>query len=105
MSNIDTIKDRLFWPNHQPAADESVAHWAVAYTSEGYSPRARKWYRLVRVVKVDGAWFEVYWADLPGGTNLNDFCVQVKIAGYVRMSGLFYAPHGRSRSNELEYQP
>ena len=35
--------------------------WAIAYHSNSAAPRAKRWYRVSRMVEVDGAIFELYW--------------------------------------------
>jgi hypothetical protein len=35
--------------------------WAIAYHTNSLSPRAVKWYRVSRLIEVDGATFELYW--------------------------------------------
>ena len=40
---------------------ENVPHWAVSYHTNSSNPRSQKWYRVSRVIKVDGRWFELYW--------------------------------------------
>ena len=36
-------------------------HWALTYHANSTNPRAQKWWRVVRVSKIDGRWFELYW--------------------------------------------
>lgn len=43
------------------AAANATAFWAVAFHTNSHSPRARKWYRVSRMVIVDGMTFEIYW--------------------------------------------
>lgn len=40
---------------------DGLPHWGICYHTNSASPRARKWYYLARVIKVDGQWFELYW--------------------------------------------
>jgi hypothetical protein len=41
--------------------DVAAARWGIAYHSNSRNPRARKWYRVARMVYADGGWFELYW--------------------------------------------
>lgn len=38
----------------------SKLFWAIAYHGSR-QPRARKWYRVSRMIEADGAVFELYW--------------------------------------------
>jgi len=35
--------------------------WAIAYHTNSRSTRARRWYRVSRLIEADGQWFELYW--------------------------------------------
>lgn len=35
-------------------------HWALCYHSNSFSPRARRWYYVARLIKTDGLWFQLY---------------------------------------------
>jgi hypothetical protein len=39
----------------------AVLRWVIAYHTNSHSPRARKWYRVSRVVFTEGRCFELYW--------------------------------------------
>jgi hypothetical protein len=41
--------------------DVASARWCIAYHSDSRSSRAKKWYRVSRMVYADGGWFELYW--------------------------------------------
>ncbi len=38
-----------------------IAGWALVYTTNSHSPRAKRWYHVGRVVQDEGKWYEVYW--------------------------------------------
>lgn len=40
---------------------EMSVSWAITYHVNSLSPRAQRWYRVVRMIRVDGLWFEIYW--------------------------------------------
>jgi hypothetical protein len=53
--------------------DVAAARWGIAYHSNSHSPRARKWYRVTRLIQADGAIFELYWhpdLKLRGGSRM-----------------------------------
>jgi hypothetical protein len=39
----------------------SAPFWALCYHTNSYSPRAKKWYYVARLIVVDGEAFELYW--------------------------------------------
>jgi hypothetical protein len=43
----------------------SEPQWAIAYHSNSTSKRARKWYRVSRLILADSIWFELYWHPEP----------------------------------------
>lgn len=81
-----------------------LARWAIAYS---HSPRAKKWYRVSRMVYADSGWFELYWhADL----NLRsddqlDLRVKAREHGLDLMPGLFCDMHSPARrGGEMEHK-
>jgi hypothetical protein len=42
-------------------SDAATPQWAITFHTNSLSTRARRWYRVSRVIHVDGLWFELYW--------------------------------------------
>jgi hypothetical protein len=71
--------------------DVAAARWGIAYHSNSHSPRARKWYRVSRLVFADGGWFELYWHAEPSlrGDNLKALQHKARDYGLDLIPGLF----------------
>jgi hypothetical protein len=67
---------------------ENTPHWGIVYHTNSSSPRAKKWYHVARVIKVDGRWFELYWyesEDFEKATrsnNLQNVRLACKVLGF-----------------------
>ena len=74
--------------------NDAPAHWALCYHTNSYSPRAKKWYYVGRIVKVDGRWFEVYWHhDLKTrGNSKQEVREAAQDAGINLIPGIFRSP-------------
>ena len=83
-------------------ADHRAA-WAIAFHSNTASVRSKRWYRVVRVAFVDGAWFELYWhQDLRWrGKNEAKLRREARSYGLVLRKGLFTTPLSFRLGNEL----
>ena len=88
---------------HTVNTDMHGARWAVAYHTNSHSPRARKWYRITRVIYVDSRWFELYWH--PAAALRSNDRVSIRkaaqLAGLDPLPGLFTDKRG-GVSNEME---
>jgi hypothetical protein len=82
----------------------AVPHWAIAYSTNSRSPRAQKWYRVVRVIFVDGKWWELYWNDdvTLRGKNRTELYNTAKARMSV-MPGVFSNPETPHSANELRW--
>lgn len=82
---------------------QNIARWAVAYHSNSHSPRARRWYRLTRVVFVDGRCFELHWHPDVNmrGNSLVSMRKTARLAGIEILPGIYRDKRG-GLSNEME---
>ena len=76
--------------------------WAVGFHSNGSSPRAKRWYYIVRLAFVDGAWFELYWhQDLElRGKNETELRKKARGHGLDLRKGLFTTPRDCGLGNK-----
>jgi len=78
------------------AIEKLRPRWAVAYYTNSHSPRARRWYRISRVVYADHRWFELYWH--PDTTLRSNDRVAIRkaavAAGLQPLAGLFTGKSG-----------
>jgi len=79
--------------------------WALAFHSYSPGVRAKRWYRVVRLAFVDGAWFELYWHSPTISGNNEKELRKIAAEGWkltVR-KGLFTTPRnpGRFGGNEM----
>ena len=80
------------------------ARWAIAYNAKSASPRARRWYRVTRVVHADARWFELYWhpdRNLRGYDRASVRRAAVLLLGADILPGTFRDKPGNL--NELEF--
>ena len=83
---------------------ENIPYWAMIYNTNSNSPRAKRWYHIARVIKVDGKWFELYWLDnetVQRGANRQDMRSAAVAANIDLLSGVFHAASYRRHANEL----
>ena len=83
---------------------ETSARWALAYHTNSRSPRARRWYRVSRMVYVDGGWFELYWHPDTGLRGDNQVFVRraANTQGLDVLPGLFRDKQAPRRGGEME---
>lgn len=76
----------------------STAFWSVAYHTNSFSSRARRWYRVSRLIEVDGKIFELYWhpSESLRGNSLADIRAKAKAAGIDLMPGTYTTAPYRS---------
>lgn len=76
-------------------SNNQTAFWGLVYSTNSNSPRARRWYHISRVVRVDGAWWELYHhpagADLCG-ENRDKVRQAAELAGVEMVRGEFTSP-------------
>jgi hypothetical protein len=85
-------------------ASRPSLHWAIAYHSNSHSSRAKRWYRISRMVYADGGMFELYWhpdTSLRSG-NLAEIRQRAAAQGLTLMPGIFRDKQGPRRGNEME---
>lgn len=85
--------------------DVAAARWGIAYHSNNHSPRAKKWYRVSRLVYADGDWFELYWhAEINlRGDNIKVIQRKAREYGLSLLPGLFHDKRPPSRGgSEME---
>ena len=72
--------------------------WAIAYHTNSYSPRARRWYRVTRLIEADGKLFELYWhpSESLRGNSLASLRAKAKESGIDLMPGTYTAAQFRS---------
>jgi len=76
--------------------------WAIAYHSNSHSPRATRWYRIVRLAFVDGAWFELYWHNPTISLdNKAEVRRRAEEQGLTVRKGLFTTPRQNRHGNEM----
>jgi hypothetical protein len=86
----------------------SEPFWAIAYSTNSSSPRAQKWYRVVRVVEADGKLWELYWhtpdADkrvMTRGSNRDQVREAALRAGLKLVAGLYKDAPSPRHGSEL----
>jgi hypothetical protein len=85
--------------------DVAAARWGIAFHSNSSNPRAKRWYRVARMVYADSGWFELYWhesLELRGG-NLSAIRHKARELGLDVLPGVFrdFFYDGR-RGSEME---
>jgi len=77
--------------------------WVISFHSNTASPRSKRWYRIVRITFVDGAWFELYWHQDPELRGNNEAALRKKARGYGLdlRKGLFTTPRDYRLGNEM----
>lgn len=81
--------------------------WGIAYHSNSNSPRARKWYRVTRLVYADSKWWELYWHSdsTLRGDSLAKLRAAAKHAGLTLLPDLFAeAPAPRHGPEMVPYK-
>lgn len=65
--------------------------WGIAFFSNSMSRRARKWYRVTRLVHADGKLFELYWHadDSLRGASLAKVRANARNAGLALLPGIY----------------
>jgi hypothetical protein len=83
----------------------SLPHWAITYYTNSRSPRAKKWYRVARVIYIDHKWWELYWhPDITlRGVNRAVLYDTAKARGLFPLPGQFSAPPVQHSANELQW--
>jgi hypothetical protein len=92
--------------------DTATAHWAVVYSVNSISPRARRWYHIARIANVDGKWFELYWFEFKPaqgwemtagtrGSNLAAIRAAASAAGLDLIAGVFHDAPSPHHGSEL----
>ncbi len=89
---------------YKPVESYPSVMWAVAYHTNSHAKRAKRWYRISRIVYADAGFFELYWHP---DTSLRGGNVEwlVKIAtdqGIALAPGLFHDKQGPRRGSEME---
>jgi hypothetical protein len=82
----------------------SEACWVIAFHSNTASLRSKRWYRVVRIAFVDGAWFELYWHQDPELRGKNEAELRKKARqgyGLDLRKGLFTTPVSFRLGNEM----
>jgi hypothetical protein len=83
------------------------AQWGIAFHTNSHSPRAKKWYRVTRVIQADGKWFELYWhPDIALRSQSRKKIREAALdAGLDLLHGVFHDPPSPRVGNELQYMP
>ncbi len=79
----------------------SEPQWAIAYHSNSTSKRARKWYRVSRLIEADGCLFELYWHPNPHlrGNSRAEIRARAAVDGIKLLPGVYRdAPSPRTGS-------
>lgn len=78
--------------------------WALAYHTNSHSPRARKWYRVSRLIAADGAVFELYWHPdvLFRGNSREKIRTDAKVYGIELVPGVWREVAGPSNGKQME---
>jgi hypothetical protein len=85
--------------------DVAAARWAIAYHSDSKNARAKKWYRVSRMVYADGGWFELYWHPdvATRGNNVLELRRLAIGMGLEIWPGVFRDKPMARRGNEMEH--
>jgi hypothetical protein len=83
-------------------SDNATGYWAIAYHANSNSPRARKWYYVARVARVDGKWWALGRYDGISGNSRADVIKAAIDSGLDLKRGLFEpAPSPRAAGEQV----
>lgn len=93
--NATQLKAEYYAAHEDAARAEALPvspYWGIVYSTNSNSPRAKRWYHVARVIKVDGMWFEMYWSSAEGTRDDNQKRVRdaAWAAGLKPLDGLFH---------------
>lgn len=74
--------------------------WAICFHTNSRSPRARKWYRVSRLVRADGGIYELYWH--PDASKRGDNLARLRASAGVKLESGVYAQRQGGTANEME---
>jgi hypothetical protein len=75
--------------------------WAIAYHANSQGKRAKRWYRITRLIYADDAWFELYWHPDCNLRSGNVAELRWLAPELTLVPGVFHQKKG-GRANEME---
>lgn len=92
-------------PLHTLQMYTSAPRWGISYSTNSYSPRAKKWYRVARLAYIDSGWFELYWHPDHSlrDDNVSALRKRAKQNGLDLAPGLFRSMNQPKRGSEMEH--